>query len=69
MSKILELYFNVDGGKVMTLSVANPKEDLTLATVKEKAEKLIPVLISGSGAEVLSFKQAKLVETSSTVLE
>lgn len=49
--------------------IPSPKEDLTLATVKEKAALIIPVLESSSGAPVTSLKSAKIVETSATVLE
>lgn len=67
--KMLELTFNVEGGRSMILSIPSPKEDLTLATVKEKAALIIPVLESSSGAPVTSLKSAKIVETSATVLE
>ena len=63
------LTFNVEGGRSMILSIPSPKEDLTLATVKEKAALIIPVLESSSGAPVTSLKSAKIVETSATVLE
>lgn len=36
-TKMLELTFNVEGGRSMILSIPSPKEDLTLDTVKEKA--------------------------------
>lgn len=68
-TKMLELTFNVEGGHSMILSIPSPKEDLTLATVKEKAALIIPVLESSSGAPVTSLKSAKIVETSATVLE
>lgn len=45
-TKMLELTFNVEGGRSMILSIPSPKEDLTLATVKEKAALIIPVLES-----------------------
>lgn len=68
-TKMLELTFNVEGGRSMVLSIPSPKEDLTLATVKEKAALIIPVLESSSGSPVTSLKSAKIVETSATVLE
>lgn len=68
-TKMLELTFNVEGGRSMILSIPSPKEDLTLATVKEKAALIIPVLESSSGAPITSLKSAKIVETSATVLE
>ena len=65
-TKMLELTFNVEGGRSMILSIPSPKEDLT---VKEKAALIIPVLESSSGAPITSLKSAKIVETSATVLE
>lgn len=69
MSKYLELTFNMEDNRTMVLSVPYPKEDLTLATVQEKAAAIMPILESSSGASATSLKQAKIVETSSTVLE
>lgn len=65
-TKMLELTFNVEGGRSMILSSPSPKEDLTLDTVKEKAALIIP---ASSGAPITSLKSAKIVETSTTVLE
>ena len=69
MSKYLELTFNLDDNRIMVVSIPYPKEDLTLATVQEKAVAIMPILESGSGASATSLKQAKIVETSSTILE
>lgn len=68
-NKVLELTFTVEGSRSMTLSIPCPKDDLTLETVKEKAALILPVLESSSGHVVTAFKQAKIVETSATVLE
>lgn len=70
-NKVLELTFTVEGSRSMTLSIPCPKDDLTLETVKEKekAALILPVLESSSGHAVTAFKQAKIVETSATVLE
>lgn len=68
-NKVLELTFTVEGSRSMTLSIPCPKDDLTLETVKEKAALIFPVLESSSGHTVTAFKQAKIVETSATVLE
>ncbi len=69
MSKTLELTFNMDDGHTMLVSVPSPKDDLTLDAVKEKAAKIMPILESASGASAVSLKQAKIVESTSTVLE
>ena len=68
-NKVLELTFTVEGSRSMTLSIPCPKDDLTLETVKEKAALILSVLESSSGHAVTAFKQAKIVETSATVLE
>ena len=39
-TKMLELTFNVEGGRSMILSIPSPKEGLTLKTVKEKAAQI-----------------------------
>lgn len=57
-TKMLELTFNVEGGRSMILSIPSPKAAL-----------IIPVLESSSGAPVTSLKSAKIVETSATMLE
>ena len=57
-NKVLELTFTVEGSR-----------SLTLETVKEKATLILPVLESSSGYPVTAFKQARIIETSATVLE
>ncbi len=69
MSKTLELTFNLEDGRTMLISIPCPKEDLTLDTVKAKAAQIMPVLESNNGASAVSLKQAKIVESTSTVLE
>lgn len=65
----LELTFLMEGNGTMTLTIPNPAEDLSLETVKEKAAKIIPVLVSASGAAAVSLKKARLVETKATDLQ
>lgn len=55
-TKMLELTFNVEGGRSMILSISSPKEDLTLATVKEKTALIIPVLESSSAPALPSLR-------------
>ncbi len=69
MSKYLELTFNLEDNRTMVLSIPSPKEDLTLSTVQEKAASIMPILESSSGASATSLRQAKIVESTSTVLE
>ncbi len=69
MSKSLEMTFNLDDGRTMQISIPYAKEDLTLDAVKEKAAIIMPILESPNGAHPVSLKQAKVTETTSTVLE
>jgi hypothetical protein len=41
MAKTLEMVFRNEGGKEVTLSVADPREDLTLAEVSTVMEDII----------------------------
>ncbi|SFM14399.1 DUF2922 domain-containing protein [Pelosinus propionicus] len=41
MAKTLDMVFRSDGGKEVTLSIADPKENLTLAEVKTVMEDII----------------------------
>ena len=41
MAKTLEMVFRSEGGKEVTLSIAQPKENLTLAEVKTVMEDII----------------------------
>ena len=63
MSKMLELTFLTEGGKEMQLSIPNPVDNLTLATVQKAAADMIPALQSSSGEPVASLKSAKYETT------
>lgn len=67
--KTLELVFLLDNKNTMTVSVDHPQTDMTLATAQAAAEKIIPVLMSNSGAAAVSLKSATIVESSRTTLE
>ncbi len=69
MSKYLELTFTLDDNRTMVVSIPSPKDDLTLETVKAKAEKIMPILESNSGASATALKQARITESTSVVLE
>ena len=47
----------------MVFSLENPKEGLTLDEAKQEAAKLIPVLVTRSGAEVKEFVSAVISTT------
>lgn len=69
MSKTLEMTFNLEDGRTMLISIPSPKDDLTLEAVKAKAALIMPILEANNGAAAVSLKQAKVVESTSTVLE
>lgn len=66
--KKLELVFLLDNKSTMTLSLDNPQSGLTLSAAQAAAEKLIPILMSDSGAAAVSLKSAAVVESSRTSL-
>ena len=53
----------------MTISIDNPKEEIALSDVQAAAEKLIPILITSSGAEITALNKASIVTTQTEVLE
>ena len=66
--KKLNLVFNTSG-KAMTVSLADPKDGLTLDECKSAAEKLQAVLSPSSGEAVTGFEKATIVTTTSETLE
>lgn len=46
------------------MTIANPKDGLTLDEVKTAAAKIQAVLVSRSGADITGFKKAVIVTTS-----
>ncbi len=67
--KKLELIFTTAGTSTVTLSVDDPKDDLTLAEVKQKAPDIAKVLVTRSGVQAVELKKATIVNTTSTDLE
>ncbi len=67
--KTLKLTFSTSGQSNMVLQIDNPKEDLTLEAVKTEAVKLIPVLVTKSGAEVKELIKATISTTTDEELE
>ena len=67
--RTLKLTFSTSGKSNFTLSIDNAKDDLTLETVRQEAAKLIPVLVTRSGAEVKEFIKATVTTTTDKVLE
>lgn len=61
--KTLKMTFSTAGKSNMVISLDNPKEGLTLDEVKQEAAKLIPVLVTRSGAEVKELISATIATT------
>lgn len=62
--KTLQLVFNAGSNATSTMTIANPKDGLTLDEVKTAAAKIQAVLVSRSGADITGFKKAVIVTTS-----
>lgn len=62
--KTLKLVFNAGSNATSTMTIANPKDGLTLDEVKTAAAKIQAVLVSRSGADITGFKKAVIVTTS-----
>ncbi len=61
--KTLKMTFSTAGKSNMVITLDNPKEGLTLDEVKQEAAKLIPVLVTRSGAEVKELISATIATT------
>ena len=61
--KTLKMTFSTAGKSNMVFSLENPKEGLTLDEAKQEAAKLIPVLVTRSGAEGKEFVSAVISTT------
>lgn len=67
--KTLVLTFNTTGRRTYTLTVNDPKDDLTLDTVKTQAAALSKVLETRSGATITGLQQAEFVTETRQELE
>lgn len=69
MEKTLELIFTKSDGTKKTLSIADPREGLTLADAQTAADKIIAanVLTSG-GLELTEFTEARIKTVTIDVL-
>ena len=61
--KTLKMTFSTAGKSNMVITLDNPKEGLSLDEVKQEAAKLIPVLVTRSGAEVKELISATIATT------
>jgi hypothetical protein len=69
MEKTLELVFNKSDGTKKTLSIADPRADVTLADAQAVAAKIIEANVLTSGGEALvEFVEARIKTVTVSVL-
>ncbi len=69
MEKTLELIFTKSDGAKKTLSIADPREGLTLAEAKTAADKIIDAnVLTSSGLELTEFTEARIKTVTIDVL-
>ena len=66
--KTLNLVFRTSGKSTMTVTLANPKDSLTREEANAAAAKLIPILITRSGAEVTELEKVTISTTTTEEL-
>ncbi len=69
MAKKLKLTFKTEGNGTMDVSIADPKDNLTLADARAAAGSMIPILITNGGAMSTELKEAVIVNTDETPLK
>ena len=69
MAKKLKLTFKTEGNGTMDVSIADPKDNLTLADAQAAAGSMIPILITNGGALAIELKEAVIVNTDETPLK
>lgn len=63
LTTVLEMTFRLDDDRKMTISVANPKDDLTATTVKAAMNAIIlDDVFDNDGASLVAPASAKLVK-------
>mgnify|MGYP002711718875 CR=1 FL=1 len=67
--KTLQLVFAVGTNASSTISIANPKDGVTLDEVKAGAAKIQEIFVTRSGADFTGFKKAVIVTTTEQPLE
>lgn len=69
MAKTLEMVFRSNANKEVTLTLAEPKDDLTLAGVKAVMQDIISKnIFSIKGAELVGFVDARITSKDSQSL-
>lgn len=61
--KTLELTFATAGTNTITVTLDNPKDDLTLETVRTKASDIANIMVNRSGVQATNLLKAEVVNT------
>lgn len=61
--KTLELTFATAGTNTITVTLDNPKDDLTLETVRTKAPDIANIMVNRSGVQATNLLKAEVVST------
>lgn len=67
--KELQLVFKTAANTTRSITISNPKEDLTKDEAVQAAAKIQPVLVNKSGLEMVSFVKAVVTTTTKQELE
>ena len=67
--KELQLVFKTATNTTRNLPISSPKEGLTKEEASQAAAKIMPVLVSKSGVEIVAFVKAVLTTTTKQELE
>ncbi len=63
MAKVLELNFNTANGKTMTISVNDPKENLTISEVATAMQTIISQdVFHNEGNGLVAINQARIID-------
>lgn len=67
MSQVLEMKFDTANGKVFTISLSNPKPNLTSTDVSNAMQTIIDQdVFHNEGAALVAIKQARIIEKTVT---
>lgn len=61
--KTLEFTFATAGTNTITVTLDNPKDDLTLETVRTKAPDIANIMVNRSGVQATNLLKAEVVST------
>ncbi|MFC7686922.1 DUF2922 domain-containing protein [Ureibacillus sp. GCM10028918] len=70
MAQVLEMKFDTDNGKTMTLTVNDPKENLTPTEVENVMQTIISSnIFHNTGSSLIGINQAQIVERTVSEIE